>query len=82
MLTARTHLGPGGRVVIPAEHRRALGLEVGDELLLTVDDGSLRIATLKQAVAEAQALVKRYNPKDESLSQSLIRDRRAEARKR
>jgi bifunctional DNA-binding transcriptional regulator/antitoxin component of YhaV-PrlF toxin-antitoxin module len=69
-------------VVIPAEHRRALGLEVGDELLLTVDDGSLRIATLKQAVAEAQALVKRYNPKDESLSQSLIRDRRAEARKR
>lgn len=82
MLTARTHVGPGGRLVIPAEHRRALGLEVGDEVLLTVDDGTLKVASLKQAVARAQALVKRHNPKNESLSESLIRDRRAEARKR
>ena len=82
MLAARTRLGPGGRLVIPADHRRALGLEVGDEVLLTVDDGTLRIATLKQAVANAQALVKRHNPKGESLSESLMRDRRDEARKR
>ena len=57
-------------------------MEVGDEVLLTVDGGTLRIATLKQAVADTQAWVKKLNPKGESLSESLIRDRRAEARKR
>lgn len=82
MLRARTHVGPGGRLVIPADHRRALGLEVGDEVILTVDEGALRVATLKQTMARAQALVKRHNPKGKSLAESLIRDRRAEARKR
>ena len=82
MLKARTHVGPGGWLTIPASHRRALGLEVGDEILMTVDDGTLTVTTLKQAVARAQALVKRHNPKGKSLSESLMRDRGAQAPKR
>ena len=50
----KTSLASGGRVVIPAEYRRALGLRTGDELLLELMDGEVRILTRRQAVKRAQ----------------------------
>lgn len=74
-----TKIGPGGRLVIPAARRRELDLEVGDEVVLKVEEGELRISSLKHRIARVQALMKRHNKRGESLSESLIRDRRAEA---
>jgi bifunctional DNA-binding transcriptional regulator/antitoxin component of YhaV-PrlF toxin-antitoxin module len=59
--------------------RRAVGLAPGDEVVIVLDDQGLRILTVEQAVARAQALVRRYVPPGRPLSQELIEDRRVEA---
>ena len=75
----RARLSEGGRIVIPAEFREALGLAVGDEVRLRLDDGEIRIFTLDHAIRRAQELVRRYVPEGVSLVDELIAERRAEA---
>jgi AbrB family looped-hinge helix DNA binding protein len=75
----RTHLDSNGRIVIPASARRALGIEPGDELILVVEDGEIRLRTAGQAARKAQDLVRRYSRPGESLADSLVADRRDEA---
>ncbi len=75
----KTTLGEGGRLVIPAEYRKALGLKPGDKVILVLEEGELKVITLRQAVERAQALVRQYIPEGRSLSQELIRERREEA---
>jgi bifunctional DNA-binding transcriptional regulator/antitoxin component of YhaV-PrlF toxin-antitoxin module len=65
--------------VIPAAFRKALGLKTGDEVLLVLEDGELRVVSPRQAVARAQNLVRRYVPRERSLSEELIQERREEA---
>lgn len=36
-------LGEGGRVVVPAEYRKALGLQPGDDLIIRMEDSELRL---------------------------------------
>ncbi len=69
----------GGRLVIPAKYRKALGIKPGDEVLLSLEDGEIRVVSTRQAVARAQTLVRRYIPKGRSLSEELIKERREEA---
>jgi len=75
----KTKLREGGRLVIPAEYRKALGLKPGDEVLLSLEDGEIRVVSTRQAIARAQSLVRRYIPKGRSLSEELIKERREEA---
>jgi AbrB family looped-hinge helix DNA binding protein len=75
----KTKLGQSGRVVIPTEYRRRLGLKSGDEIIMHLDEAGLHIYTPAQAVARAQALVRRYIPEGRSLSGELISERREEA---
>jgi AbrB family looped-hinge helix DNA binding protein len=79
MLQVRAKLNANGRVVIPAAVRRALDFRPGDELIMRVDDGELRLSTRRQALARARRMIRRYIPDDEDLTQSLIDDRRKEA---
>ena len=81
MSVITTHLGKGGRLVIPAEYRKALGLEPGDPVVLALEGNAVRLATPRQAVKHAQALVGRYIPENRDLADELIRDRRAEVRR-
>lgn len=71
-------ISEGGRIVIPAEYRKQLGLEIGDELILRVEQGELKLLTHQQAIRQAQELVSRYVPKERSLSDELIAERRGE----
>jgi AbrB family looped-hinge helix DNA binding protein len=66
-------------LVIPAAFRKALGLKTGDEVLLVLEDGELRVVSPRQAVARAQNLVRRYVSRERSLSEELIQERREEA---
>jgi len=79
MHEVRTKIGRNGRLVIPARHRQALGLNDGDEVIVSVEDGALRVTTQRHAVKELQELVRRYVPEGVSLADELIRERRAEA---
>ncbi len=81
MSSARAKIGPGGRLVIPAAQRRELGLEVGDLVVIRVEDRELRVSSLSHCIERVQTLVRRHNREGEVLSESLIRDRRAEAAK-
>jgi len=72
-------IGSNGRFVIPAGFRRALGVAEGDELLLRLVDGELRISSRAGAIRRAQELVRRHVPEGVSLVDELLDDRRAEA---
>ena len=75
----KTKIQEGGRLVIPAKYRKALGLKPGDEVQLTLEDGEIKVVSTRQAVAQSQALIRRYIPKDRNLSGELIRERQEEA---
>ncbi len=74
-----TKVGKGGRVVIPANIRRRMGLNEGDEVILRMEDEELRVITPRQALRKAQALVRRHVPEGASLVEELIAERRREA---
>ena len=79
MRAVTVKLDKNGRLVLPIQFRRALGFEPGDELILSLDQGELRIFTRGEAVKRAQELVRRYIPSDRSLVDELIQERRAES---
>ncbi|WP_407886615.1 AbrB/MazE/SpoVT family DNA-binding domain-containing protein [Scytonema sp. NUACC26] len=72
-------MSEGGRIVIPSEYRKQLELEVGDEVMIGLMNGEVRICTLKQAIKRAQEIVRRYVPEGRSLSDELITERRQES---
>ncbi|MBW4628296.1 MAG: AbrB/MazE/SpoVT family DNA-binding domain-containing protein [Brasilonema octagenarum HA4186-MV1] len=78
MKAIKTKISEGGRVVIPSEYRKQLGLEVGDEVMIQLVDGEMRIFTLEQAVKRAQEIVRQYIPQGRSLSNELLEERRQE----
>jgi len=79
MTEIKTKLGKGGRIVIPAQYRKTLKLEPGDEVILVMEDGEVRLLTPQRAVQRAQALVRRYIPPGRSLVKELLQERHEEA---
>lgn len=73
-------IGEGGRLVIPADYRKALGVQTGDEVVLILEERSLRILTPREGIRRAQELVRSYVPQSSRLSEELIKDRRRESR--
>ncbi len=78
MLTTKVKLSQGGRIVLPTQIRKALAIEIGDELFMKVENQQLKIFSFRHAVKEAQMLMAKYNPKKKQLSEEIIEDRRHE----
>jgi AbrB family looped-hinge helix DNA binding protein len=78
---SRTRVNENGRVVIPASFRRALGIKAGDALVLRLEEGELRIATLRHRLAKAQQLVRKHVAPTRSLADELIAERREAAKR-
>jgi AbrB family looped-hinge helix DNA binding protein len=76
----RMRVNENGRVVIPASFRKALGINVGDEIVLRIEDDELRITTLKRRLERAQRLVRKHVKPGSSLVDELVAERRAAAR--
>jgi bifunctional DNA-binding transcriptional regulator/antitoxin component of YhaV-PrlF toxin-antitoxin module len=74
-------LGTGGRLVIPAAFRTALGMKPGDRLTMRLEGNELRVYTQREGIRRAQELVRKYIPEGVSLVDELIAERRAEAAK-
>lgn len=83
MKAMHTKIGLNGRVVIPAAFRQAVGLVIGDEVVLRVENGAIILASRSQQIQRAQALIRRHIPtaKGVLLSDELIAERRAEAKR-
>ncbi len=76
----RQRVNENGRVVIPASFRKALGINIGDEVVLRMEDDELRITTVKRRVERAQRLVRKHVKRGTSLVDELIAERREAAR--
>jgi AbrB family looped-hinge helix DNA binding protein len=74
-------MGKQGRIVVPAELRRELGLEEGARLVARVEDGELRISTMRANLERARRIVRQYVPEGVSLVDELIAERREDARR-
>ena len=79
-LKTRMRVNENGRVVIPASFRKRLGIRVGDEVVLRIQDDELRITTLKRNIERAQRLVRKHVKLGTSLVDELIAERREAAR--
>lgn len=78
-LTVKTKVAEGGRIVIPTKLRQALGIEIGENVTLSVKNNTLQITTQKEALRRIQALIRKHVPEGVSLVDELIKDRREEA---
>ena len=78
MSGVRIKITEGGRIVIPAEYRQALGLHVGDEIIVRLEEDGIHILTLEQAIKYVQDVLRPYLPQGRSLSDELIAERRLE----
>lgn len=77
----QTHISNGGRVVIPIEFRKILGLGEGDMVTVSMDAFGIRISTPRLALRKLQSLALKKIPKGKRISDELIADRRKEARR-
>jgi AbrB family looped-hinge helix DNA binding protein len=78
---ARMRVNENGRVVIPASYRRALGINVGDEVVLRIEGDELRITTLKRRIEQARRRIRRYVKPGRSLADEFIAERREAAKR-
>jgi AbrB family looped-hinge helix DNA binding protein len=70
----------GGKIVIPAAMRRAMGVACGDTVVVELlPEGELRVRPLAAAIREAQAIVRKVVGRDRSLADELMRKRKQDA---
>lgn len=79
MDSVRVKIADGGRIVIPAEYRKRLGVQVGDDVILQIDDSEVHVFTIDEAIRRAQEIVRQHVPEGRLASEELIAERRAEA---
>ena len=75
---ARVVIGPGGRVVIPAAFRKALGVEQGDAVSIRMENDELRMVSFDTETRRLRETLARYVPEDVSLVDELLKERRRE----
>lgn len=74
------NIGKQGRLVIPADLRRSLGLSEGDRLIAREEDGRL-VLEKPEAITKRLRALFAHIPDDRSLVDELIAERREAARK-
>lgn len=72
-------MSEGGRVVIPAQIRKALNIKEGDVVLWELREGEARLTTREARIKRAQEIVRHYVAPGTSLVDELINERRAQA---
>ena len=84
MNVQRGKLVSGGRLQIPADVRRLLGLNDGDPVTMRVVDGELHVRPFRDTLRRVQARFREHLPpgiSPSSIVDEFIADRRAEAEK-
>jgi AbrB family looped-hinge helix DNA binding protein len=68
MNAIRGKVSETGRFSIPAELRKAVGLERGGDVVVELDGRAIRIRTVDDVVAQAQAIVRDFFKDKPSIS--------------
>jgi AbrB family looped-hinge helix DNA binding protein len=75
----KSRVNENGRIVIPAEIRKRMGLMAGDTVVMTLEDGVLRIESQRLKVRQIQEDFKKFAKPDSRASEELVANRREEA---
>ena len=75
----RVNVLPNGRLVLPAQMRRQLGVERGGQVMAEIDGDVVRLTTADHSLDEAGALFRSYVSDGEDIASEVIAERRAEA---
>lgn len=79
-MTFQVKITPNGRMSLPAELRRRLGLSGGGALLVEETPDGVILRTVAQSIAQARALARRYTGDKPAASvDAFLADRRAES---
>jgi AbrB family looped-hinge helix DNA binding protein len=79
-MTYHLNVAPNGRVVLPADVRKRLGLSEGGDLLMEETPDGLVLRTVAQAVSHAQAIALRYTANNPEASvDAFLAQRRADS---
>jgi AbrB family looped-hinge helix DNA binding protein len=78
--STKTKVTEGGRIVIPAKMRNALGIKVGNNVTLTLKNGALEITTRDEAFRRIEEMMKPHIKPGRSVVDELIAERRQEAK--
>lgn len=68
-----------GRMNLPADVRRALGLNGAGRVILTQDENGVMLTTSDHALKRIRALAAPFKPEGRSVVEELLADRREEA---
>ena len=71
-----TTIGKSGRLVIPVQYRRALGLTEG--VMVSLKNGHIEISPVDESIKKAQKKVSKYLRSDSELVEMLFNDRKEE----
>jgi AbrB family looped-hinge helix DNA binding protein len=77
----RVRLGEGGRFVIPAAMREEMGVKPGEDLILHVENGELRVRSWLQNLRRVQAELSALKKPGESVVDEFLKERREEQRR-
>jgi AbrB family looped-hinge helix DNA binding protein len=75
----KARLNENGRIVIPATIRKSMGLETGDAVVMTLEEGVLRIESQRTKIRQIQEDFKKFAKPGSRASDELVADRREEA---
>ena len=64
---------------MPAGFRKALGIRSGQEMLMSLDDGFVRLQTIDAALERVRAIARSHRSSDASVVDEFITERRAKA---
>ncbi|ATQ42226.1 AbrB/MazE/SpoVT family DNA-binding domain-containing protein [Caulobacter mirabilis] len=79
MNAIRGRVTESGRLSLPAEFRRAVGLEQGGDVVIELDGQTIRVRSIAEVVADTQALAKQLFAGRGVSTDDFLADRRAEA---
>ncbi len=77
----RIRVSQNGRVVIPASFRKALGINIGDEVVLRLQEDELRITTQQRRIERAQHRARQHVRPGTSLVDEFLAERRDAAKR-
>jgi AbrB family looped-hinge helix DNA binding protein len=77
----QARINQNGRIVVPAVIRKGMGLKLGDSVVMSLEDGVLRIEPHRARVRRVQESLRKVIPADQVLSDELIAESREEAQR-